>query len=82
MYWIRKHVEEPEIWTSNEKQKGTAQAVKTSWFDLFRGNLLKLTVVGTIFCIIGLGASYPIATWLPAFLGTPKAGGGAGFSCC
>ena len=80
VYWIRKHVEEPEIWTNNEKQKGTAQAVKTSWFDLFRGNLLKLTIVGTIFCIIGLGASYPIATWLPTFLGSSKADGGAGFS--
>lgn len=80
VYWIRKHVEEPEIWTSNKEQIATSQVAKTSWFDLFRGKLLKLTVIGTIFCIIGLGASYPIATWLPAFLGTPKAGGGAGFN--
>ncbi|MDR7077332.1 MFS family permease [Neobacillus niacini] len=80
VFWIRRHVKEPEIWTSNEAEKGSKAVAKTSWFDLFRGNLLKLTIVGTLFCIIGLGASYPISIWLPAYLGTPAAGGGAGLS--
>lgn len=80
VFWIRRHVKEPEIWTSNEEQQGSKAVTKSSWFDLFRGNLLKMTIIGTLFCIIGLGASYPISIWLPAYLGTPEAGGGAGLS--
>ncbi|MCQ6282085.1 MFS transporter [Bacillus sp. EB600] len=80
VFWIRKNVEEPEIWTKNETKQETVKKEKASWFDLFRGKLLKPTIVGTIFCIIGLGASYPMATWLPAYLGTPVSGGGAGFN--
>lgn len=80
VFWIRKHVEEPEIWTENEVKEEKVEEEKTSWFDLFRGNLLKPTIIGTIFCIVGLGASYPIATWLPAYLGTSVADGGAGFN--
>jgi MFS family permease len=80
VFWIRKHVEEPEIWTKNEIQEEKVQEEKSSWLDLFRGNLLKPTIVGTIFCIVALGASYPMATWLPAYLGTPVSEGGAGFN--
>lgn len=81
VYWIRRNVEEPEIFCKNkEAQLGSSTAVKTSWLDLFRGNLLKVTVVGTIFCIVGLGASYPLASWLPTYLGTSVEKGGAGFS--
>jgi MFS family permease len=81
VYWIRRNVEEPEIFCKNkEAQLCSSTAVKTSWLDLFRGNLLKVTVVGTTFCIIGLGASYPLASWLPTYLGTAVEKGGAGFS--
>jgi MFS family permease len=78
VFWIRKNVEEPEIW--KEQEPKAKEIVKTSWLDLFRGNLLKVTLVGVIFCVIGLGASYPIASWLPTYLGTAKDHGGAGFS--
>lgn len=80
VYWVRKNVEEPEIWKNNETQSASKATVKTSWSDLFKGSLLKVTIIGTIFCIIGLGASYPMASWLPTFLGTAVEKGGAGFS--
>ncbi|WP_043929909.1 MFS transporter [Bacillus sp. EB01] len=84
VFWIRKNVEEPKIWVENEVKEEIQvkkdKEEKTSWFDLFRGNLLKPTIIGTLFCIVGLGASYPIATWLPAYLGTPVSEGGAGFN--
>lgn len=78
VYWIRRHVEEPDIY--KEAQEVPSMTAKTSWFDLFRGNLLKVTLIGSIFCIVGLGASYPIASWLPTYLGTAVAKGGLGFS--
>ena len=81
VYWIRRHVEEPKIWKNNIKdQINSAKPVKASLWDIFRGDLLKTTIVGTVFCIIGLGASYPISIWLPAYLGTSVANGGAGLS--
>jgi MFS family permease len=81
VYWIRRNVEEPEIWVTNAQAQGSGTAVaKPSAIDIFRGNLLKTTLVGTLFCIIGLGASYPVSVWMPAYLGTPVAKGGAGFS--
>lgn len=81
VYWIRRNVEEPEIYCkAKEAQCNTESAAGTSWFDLFRGNLVKITFVGTLFCIIGLGASYPMASWLPTYLGTAAEKGGAGFS--
>lgn len=79
VYWIRRNVEEPEIWKNNtEAQSVSPTTAKASILDIFRGGLLKTTILGTLFCIIGLGASYPISIWLPAYLGTPVAKGGAG----
>jgi MFS family permease len=81
VYWIRRHVEEPEIWTSRVLATNSIEkAPKISWLEIFQGANLKITLSGVVFCIIGLGASYPISIWLPAYLGTPIAKGGAGLS--
>ncbi len=79
VYWIRRHVEEPAIWKNQNLEQATGNTgTSVSILEIFRGNLLKVTVIGSLFCIVGLGASYPISIWLPAYLGTPVAKGGAG----
>lgn len=79
VYWIRRHVEEPAIWKNQNLEQTTGNTGSSvSILEIFRGNLLKVTVIGSLFCIVGLGASYPISIWLPAYLGTPVAKGGAG----
>ncbi|WP_371363780.1 Putative metabolite transport protein YjhB [Sporomusa rhizae] len=79
VYWIRRHVEEPAIWKNQNLEQATGNTGSSvSILEIFRGNLLKVTVIGSLFCIVGLGASYPISIWLPAYLGTPVAKGGAG----
>lgn len=79
VYWIRRNVEEPAIWKdTNMRQSAGAGESQASVLEIFRGNLLKTTVIGSLFCIVALGASYPISIWLPAYLGTPVAKGGAG----
>ena len=73
--WIRRHVREPEAWTA----RGAAAArVNNPFTIIFRGELLGRTLL-----IILLGSSVQFAYWgiffwLPAFLASPVAQGGAG----
>lgn len=79
-FWIRHFVKEPEVWQKHSEAQKNATEATVSWLDLFRGNLLKTTLIGAVFCTVGLVASYPQGTWLPAYLGAPIEKGGLGLS--
>jgi MFS family permease len=69
---IRRKVTEPEIW-SREKTHGKIS-------DLFRPPLAKSTALATALATSVLFAYWGLFTWLPGFLSSPAAEGGAGLS--
>jgi MFS family permease len=76
--WIRRHVPEPEAWLSARAQAsapGIARLV-----ELVRAPLLRRTVAATTLTTCVLFAYWGLFTWVPAYLASPLAQGGAGMS--
>ncbi|MCS6953009.1 MAG: MFS transporter [Bryobacterales bacterium] len=71
--WIRRRVEEPEIW---RQQKGPRGRIA----DLFRAPLRRRTLLATALTTSVLLAYWGLFTWLPGFLSAPPTEGGAGMS--
>jgi MFS family permease len=74
--WIRRTVEEPEMWERIAKAEGPA----VSPVDLFRGELARKTLTATAIASAVLVAYWGLMTWLPSFLATPVEQGGAGLT--
>ncbi len=76
-FWIRRHVEEPEIW-----KKGAAAnksfALRAGLSEIFRRPLLKDTLVTTVMNAGTMFAWWGLFTWIPAYLGLPPDQGGMG----
>jgi len=76
-FWIRRHVEEPEIW-----KKGAADnksfASRAGLSEIFRRPLLKDTLVTTLMNAGTMFAWWGLFTWIPAYLGLPPDQGGMG----
>ncbi len=70
---IRRTVEEPEIWKRSVKGE-------SRWADMFRPPLRRRTIVATLLASSVLVAFWGVISWLPAFLATPVADGGAGLT--
>ncbi|HET7712865.1 MAG TPA: MFS transporter [Thermoanaerobaculia bacterium] len=70
---IRRTVEEPAIW--RERQDRDSRLV-----EIFRGALLRRTVIATAVASSVLVAYWGLTSWLPAFLGSPVEKGGAGLT--
>ncbi|MCU1246911.1 MAG: major facilitator superfamily 1 [Acidobacteria bacterium] len=73
-FFIRRGVEEPEIWRRRD------MAVSTSWLDIFSAEYRRRVVIATIVASSVLVAFWGMTSWLPAFLATPVAKGGAGLT--
>lgn len=70
--WVRRRVEEPEVWR---------RAVRTGAIDLgalLRRPLLTRAVLATAVATAVLFAYWGLFTWLPTYLAMPRAAGGAG----
>jgi len=78
-FWIRRHVEEPEIWkkSAEEKKHLTSRA---GLGEIFRRPLLKDTLVTTLMNAGTMFAWWGLFTWIPAYLGLPAEQGGMGLS--
>ncbi|MES2709144.1 MAG: MFS transporter [Verrucomicrobiota bacterium] len=59
VFWIRKHVPEPESWHRNRAAKVAAP----SMMALFRGNLRKITVPAVIVCAFSLTGWWAFLFW-------------------
>jgi len=74
-YFIRRNVEEPEIW-----KRAKEVAAPTGWGEIFAPRFLRTTLVATMVAASTLVAYWGIFTWLPAYLATPVSQGGVGLS--
>ena len=72
-FFIRRGVEEPTIWRTRE-------ATKSNWFEMFSPPFVRRTVVVTSVAASVLLAYWGVTSWLPTFLATPVADGGAGLT--
>lgn len=70
--FIRRKVQEPEIWLKSER--------KTSFLSIFRAPYGRRTLFATVLATSVLFAYWGLFTWLPGFLSSPTAQGGAGMS--
>jgi MFS family permease len=70
---VRRTVEEPRIW--RERVEATAP-----WSEMFSAQYRRRTFLATLVASSVLIAFWGVTTWLPAFLATPVAEGGAGLT--
>jgi MFS family permease len=70
---IRRKVEEPEIWRERPREP-------SRWLEIFSPEFARRTLIATLLSSSVLVAFWGVTSWLPAFLATPLAQGGAGLT--
>src|SRR5688572_4527674 len=70
---IRRTVEEPEIWRERDR-------TPSRWSEIFSPQYRRRTLLATLVASSVLVAYWGVTSWLPAFLATPIAEGGAGLT--
>jgi MFS family permease len=70
---IRRKVEEPEIWRERPREA-------SRWLEIFSPEFARRTLIATLLSSSVLVAFWGVTSWLPAFLATPLAQGGAGLT--
>jgi MFS family permease len=79
--WVRRNVDEPDVWKARRAMKGTATAAPTQRFaDIFRGPMLRLTAALTFMNACALFGWWALNGWIPAYLSLPPAQGGLGLN--
>ena len=76
--WVRRKVEEPEIWRESRRQIGNERVA--AFGDIFRGRLLRLTVAVTLMNACTMFAWWGLNLWIPDYLGAPAEEGGIALS--
>src|SRR5688572_3901617 len=74
--WIRRRVQEPELWQRARVNRQTRQSLRA----VVTGNLLPLTVVLTLMNAATMFAWWGLNLWIPSYLSLPTARGGIGLS--
>lgn len=72
-FFIRRTVEEPPIW--RERPRETSR-----WSEIFAPPFARRTLIATLLASSVLTAYWGVVSWLPAFLASPVAKGGAGLT--
>jgi MFS family permease len=72
-FFIRRNVEEPAIWRERPTEK-------SRWSEMFGQPFIRRTVIATLLSSSVLVAFWGVTSWLPTFLATPLAKGGAGLT--
>jgi MFS family permease len=65
VFWIRRHVPEPEVWQSAKAQ---AQSHEPGVRDLFRGPVRRITLLSIGVCALGLSGWWAFMFWHPQHL--------------
>jgi MFS family permease len=73
--WVRRRVEEPELW-----RRARRPGYLAAFGDLFRGGLARASVAVTLMNACTLFGWWGLNTWVPAYLVLPAEQGGAGLS--
>jgi MFS family permease len=77
--WIRRNIQEPEIWTGSQHGLGTKESTAAA-LAIFRAPLLKRTLLTLLMGSCLMFAYWGLFTWIPAYLSSPLASGGAGMT--
>jgi MFS family permease len=82
--YIRRKVPEPPIYLAMRSRRSAAQSAASGsgFWGIFRGPLLRITVLATLLSAGMMGAYYSLTNWLPAFLRTERhlsVGGSTGY---
>jgi MFS family permease len=72
-FFIRRNVEEPPLWQRRQREP-------SRFTEMFAPQYLARTAIATLLASSVLVAFWGVITWLPAFLATPIAKGGAGLT--
>jgi MFS family permease len=75
--WIQQKVEEPAMW---RERKAAVSVTRGRFTDIFRGDLLRLTVPVTLMNACTMFAWWGFNQWIPAYLSLPIADGGVGLT--
>jgi MFS family permease len=75
--WVQKRVEEPELWRNRRADR---TAPRGGLADVFRGDLLRLTIAVTLMNACTMFAWWGFNQWIPAYLSLPVPEGGIGLS--
>jgi len=75
--WVRRNVEEPEIWREARRVPAAARGRVS---EIFRRPMLPLTVAVTVMNAFTMFAWWGFNLWLPGYLSLPAAQGGVGLS--
>jgi MFS family permease len=74
-FFLRRTVDEPEVWREQQRTQ-----TRSRWLEIFGPEFLRRTVLATLLAASVLVAFWGVTSWLPAFLATPLAEGGAGLT--
>ena len=74
--WIRKNINESEIWIESKKNRKTNS--ESPLRIIFKKPLLKKTLIASLLTTCVLFAYWGLFTWIPSFLSKPQSSGGAG----
>jgi MFS family permease len=77
--WIRRHIPEPEIWRNTKSSQARGER-QTPLSAILKPPLVQRTVIATLLSTSLLFAYWGLFTWIPAYLSSPVAKGGAGLS--
>src|SRR5205823_5106247 len=77
VFWVRKEVEEPQVWA---KRQAAAGPRANPFAVLFGPALWRRTVLATLLTTAVQFGYWGLFFWLPQFLATPVEKGGAGMS--
>jgi MFS family permease len=84
VFYIRRHVKEPEIWqtTARQRREGKlgAEGQRFTLWQVFHRDLIKFTAIASLLASLCMMAYWGLFTWIPAFLSSPAAKGGAGLT--
>ncbi len=78
--WIRTKVEEPTVWVKQQEKEKAEPKAKGGFLQIFAPDLLRFTLISTLISTFVMFAYWGLFSWLPSFLGSPVAKGGAGLS--
>lgn len=69
--WVRRYVEEPAVYLESQARLA-AESDRPSFFEIFRGPLLKVTFLGGLMTTGAQGGYFAVTTFLPTFLRTER----------
>jgi len=71
VFFVRRFVDEPPVFTATQKNLATAGA-KANFLEIFSPAMLKTTILSCLLTTGAQGGYYAITTWLPTFLRTER----------